>query len=319
MIRTRLSTAAHDVLDQLAGQPLRRDALTAAGIPRRALTELIGAGLVKAPLYGVVVRSDTPDTTEVRAAAARLVLPDGAALCRATAAWLIGIDARPPGTHHDPPPLECAVPRGATPLRRPGLRCYVTDLLPADVTEAMGLPCTTVDRTAIDLARWLSPGMGLAVLDALARRRLIVPVELLDALPRWAGTRFVEQARRLVSLCDPASESYGESWLRLRFHDAGFPPPELQISLVDGNGVERRRLDLGYRSWRYAWEYDGEEFHDGLQAEAADRRRRAQIEREWGWTVVGVGKNLVLGPSMALERGIAEIVHVQPLIRRRAW
>lgn len=158
-----------------------------------------------------------------------------------------------------------------------------------------------------------------AVLDAMARQRLIDPDELLVLVERWRGDRYVDQARRLITLCDPLAESFGESWLRLRVHDAGFPTPELQIPLPDADGVEVFRLDLGYPSLRHSWEYDGEEFHLGLQAEAADRRRRQQIERRWGWAVVGVGKNLVLGPSMALEYGIGEVLGMQPALRRRLW
>lgn len=314
-----VSNTAHDVLDALADGPFRRDAMIAAGIPPKTLSELVDAGLLARPLWGVIARSDAADTLQARAAAARLVLPDGAALCRATAAWLIGVDARPPGAHLEPPPLECAVPRGRTPLRRPGLRCYSTDLAADDVTETAGLPCTTPERTAIDLARWSMPGMGLAVLDSMTRRGLIDPAVLLPTTPRWARERHIARARRLLTLCDPAAESYGESWLRLRFHDAGFPPPQLQISLADGDGVERRRLDLGYVEKKYGWEYDGEEFHAGLAREAHDRRRREEIERRWGWTVVGVAKNLVLGPSMALERAIGEVVGMEPMIRRRLW
>jgi hypothetical protein len=35
--------------------------------------------------------------------------------------------------------------------------------------------------------------------------------------------------------------------------------------------------------------------------------------------VVGVGKNLVLGPSMALEYAVGEVLGMEPLIRRRLW
>ena len=84
-------------------------------------------------------------------------------------------------------------------------------------------------------------------------------------------------------------------------------------------GVEVYRLDLGYPHIRHSWEYDGEQYHLGLAAESVDRQRRAEIERRWGWTVVGLGKNLVLGPSMALERGVAEVLGVEPLLKRRLW
>jgi hypothetical protein len=319
ILLSMVSRRALEVLQALTEAPFLREAAVTSGVPPATLDELAAAGRIVQPLRGVWMRAGPPGSLRLRADAARLILPAGAALCRGTAAWLMGIDARAPGAHLADPVLECAVPRGRTPLRRAGVRCYVTDLVAQDVTEVAGLPCTTPERTAIDLARWSMPGMGLSVLDAMARAGLIVPAELLALTERWAGDRFIAQARRLVSLCDPAAESYGESWLRLRFCDAGFPLPDLQISLTDGTGSEVRRLDLGYRAMRHAWEYDGEEFHAGHAAEAADRRRRAEIERRWGWTVVGVGKNLVLGPSMALEYGIGEVVGMRPLIRRRLW
>lgn len=314
-----ISALAGSTLDAVPRAPFRRADLVDAGVSPGGLRELLRGGLLRQPLRGVLVPADVPDTVETRAAAARLVLPGDAALCRGTAAWLIGIDARPPGEHLRPPPLECCVPAERSLVRRAGLRCYLTDLAAEDVVEIDGVPCTNPVRTALDLARWLMPGMGLAVLDVMARRQLIVPDELLVRIERWRGDRFVGQARRLVTLCDPRAESYGESWLRLRFHDAGFPKPELQISLTDVDGREVRRLDLGYRKRRHAWEYDGEEYHLGPEAEAADRLRREEIERRWGWTVVGVGKNLVLGLSMALEYAVGEVIDVEPQLRRRLW
>lgn len=314
-----ISALAGRTLDALPQTPFRRVDAIAAGVSPGGLRELRTAGRLVQPLRGVLHRCDLPDTVETRAAAAKLAMPTGAALCRGTAAWLMGIDARPPGRHLVPPPLECCISRERHVVARTGLRCYETDLLPEDVLEIGGVPCTTPGRTAIDLARWLMPGMGLAVLDAMARRTLVDPAELSYLVERWRGDRYVAQARRLIGWCDPRSESYGESWLRLRFLDAGFPAPELQIPLTDDVGVELRRLDLGYRRYRYAWEYDGEEYHLGREAEAADRWRRADIERRWGWTVIGLGKNLVLGPSMALEYGVGEVLGMEPLLRRRLW
>jgi hypothetical protein len=67
------------------------------------------------------------------------------------------------------------------------------------------------------------------------------------------------------------------------------------------------------------WEYDGEEFHLGPEREAADRARRADLDRRWRWSVVGLGKNLVLGPSMALEYGVGEVPGMEPALRHRTW
>jgi hypothetical protein len=314
-----LSTRASVVYDGLPSGPFRRITMIRSGIHERHLIELLRAGLLRIPVTGVLTRADAPDDLADRAAAVRLVLPDGAALCRVSAAWLHGIDARPPGVHDLEPPLQCAVPLGITPVRRPGSSCYIADLRDEDLCEVAGIRCTNAARTAIDLARWSKPGMGLGTLDAMARAGLVDPADLLVRVERWRGDRFVAQARRLIALCDPLAESQGESWLRLRFHDAGFPPPDLQISLIDQDGVEVYRLDLGYPKLRYSWEYDGEAFHFGLVAEAADRRRRADIADRWGWTVIGLGKNLVLGPSMALEYGVGEVLGMQPALRRRQW
>jgi hypothetical protein len=314
-----ISDLAVRTFSALPEEPFLRTRCAQSGISRSGIEELVAAGMVRQPLRGVLVRADAPDTIEVRAAAARLVLPPGAALCRITSAWLYGIDARPPGAHTTLPSLECMVDPGREPLSRPGLRCFISDLTSDDVVHVLGLPCTSPDRTAIDLARWLSPGMGLGVLDAMARARLIDPAELVFHVERWRGDRYVARARRLIRLCDPRAESFGESWLRLRFHDAGFPPPEPQIVLRDHAGRQVYRLDLGYPVLRSAWEYDGEPFHRGHTAEAADRRRREEIRHRWGWTVYGVEKNLVLGPSMALERGIAEVTGILPRIGRRPW
>jgi hypothetical protein len=289
------------------------------GLSRRTVDRLVARGVLERPLRGVVRRTGSPDRLVDRAAAVALVLPPGAVLCRSTVAWLLDVDVRRPGEHLAQPRVECAVPRGREPISHSGVRCYVTDLRPDDVTEIAGLPCTTLARTAVDLARWSWPGAGMAALDRMARAGLIDPAELLIRVERWRGHPHVARARSMIVWCDPLAESEGESWLRLRFLDAGFPRPTLQIPLADANGVLRYRLDLGYEQHRAGWEYDGEEYHDGLEFEARDRRRREEIERRWGWSVVGLRKNLVLGRSMALEYGVGEVIGMLPGIRRREW
>lgn len=289
------------------------------GVSPRVVDTLSNHGLLTQPVRGVFQRADLPDSVALRACAVSLVLPAGAAVCRTAALWLHGVDARETGRHLDLPALECAVPLGRTPLRRPGLTCYVTDLRADDVEEVFGVPTTTPARTACDLARWSTPGRGIAVLDAMTRAGLVDPGELLTLVDRWRGDRYVARARHLLGACDPRSESAGESQFRLRLVDAGFPRPELQIPLHDRFGRPVYRLDLGYEELRWAGEYDGEEYHTLRNDLMHDRVRRARIERDWGWHVLVVGKALVLGPSMALEYAVGEVLGLEPLIRRRAW
>lgn len=110
-------------LELLPADPFLRSSCFSSGISRTGVQELLAAGVLAQPLRGVLVRADLPDTVELRAAAARLVLPDGAALCRTTSAWLYGIDARAPHAHRALPVAECTVPIGRTPIKRPGVRC----------------------------------------------------------------------------------------------------------------------------------------------------------------------------------------------------
>lgn len=295
-----------------------RSDLPGLGLSPRDLRRLLGDGQVVQLLRGAYAPAHLADEVEVRAAAAGLVLPAGAAVARTTAAWLHGVDARSPGRHLAPVPLECVVPCGTTPPRRPGLAATAAEMEDHDVTVLAGVPVTTPTRTAIDLARYLPPHLGLGCVDALAHAGLVHPARLAEELGRWTGQRFVARARRCIALCEPATESPGESWLRLRVVDAGFPPPEPQIWVHDAGGRRLYRLDMGWRLRRKAVEYDGVEFH-GPDRAASDRARRGELERDHGWDVLVAGRGEVLGRGTALERALGELLGLEPHLTRRAW
>jgi hypothetical protein len=142
---------------------------------------------------------------------------------------------------------------------------------------------------------------------------------VLYTLERWPGHRFVAQARRLASWIEPLSESFGESWLRLRLLEAGFPRPTAQIPILDNSGRLVYRLDLGWEDRRLGIEYDGVEFHSSQSALITDLRRREHLRTDFDWQVVGVGRGEVLGLSMRLEEGVGELVGMAPAISRRTW
>ncbi|MFZ5870565.1 MAG: type IV toxin-antitoxin system AbiEi family antitoxin [Actinomycetota bacterium] len=302
----------------LSGEPfLRRDAM-ATGFARGELDALRALGVLRQPLRGVLVDARAPDTLPLRARSVALVLPDGAAVARRTAAWLYGIDCRGPGERDVVLPAECVVPVPAEPLSRAGVRCYQARLPADDVCLVAGVPCTTPARTALDLARFLPRFMGLGALDAMAHAGLVDPADLAARIEEWKGDRFVDQARQLIALCEPRTESFGESWTRLRIVDAGFPRPEPQICLPDDDH-EVFRIDMGYRKRRVGFEFDGEEFHSSDEQRRHDEWRRLECERRWGWSVTGFVKGHVLGPSMALELAVGEMLSMTPRISRRAW
>jgi very-short-patch-repair endonuclease len=162
--------------------------------------------------------------------------------------------------------------------------------------------------------------MGLASLDAFAHAGLVDPCEVGRRLNSIYGQRYVARARELVQLCEPGTESAGESWLRLRLVDGGLPPPTVQISLRSHDGRERFRLDTGYEELRVAAEYDGEEYHCRTPQQArADEARRAQIYATFGWTVIGFTSANVLTAHPAAERVVAEMIGWTSPLRRRQW
>lgn len=289
------------------------------GLSPSVLRRLVRDGLVRQVLRGVFVDTRLPDDVTLRAAGLRLRLPPGAALSRTTAAWLLGVTVTPRRYLDGAMCLECTVPVGVEPLTRPGVRCYVAPLDADDVVPVAGLPCTSPVRTAVDLLRWLPPHEGLAIVDAMAARGLLPASAVVSALERFAGAPRVRQARYLAAVIEPLTESPGESWLRLRLVDAGFPRPEAQIRVPDGDAPGHYRLDLGWRRWRLAVEYDGEEFHDAPHQRYRDERRREDLRRRFDWTVLGVGKGEVLGSSMLLEQTVSGLLGIELRIGRRRW
>jgi AbiEi antitoxin C-terminal domain len=299
------------------GAPFTRHSFVAAGGAPRTLDRWLSRGLIRPILYGVYVLAEVPDNLPLRAKAVSLVLPAGAAVARTTAAWLYGVDVRKPGQHTTVPEVECVVPAGCTPIRRPGLRCFTADLAD-DLTCVEGLPCTSAPRTAADLLRWQPPFMGLGAVDAMAHGGIVTVEEVAAALAPLAGHRNVASARQLLAWCEPLTESFGESWLRLRILQAGFPRPEAQVWVPDQDGVPVYRLDLGYRAWRIGIEYDGEEFHSREQDRLWDEWRRDQLSA-LSWTVIGVGRGEVLGTSPRLELAVGELLSLTPRLPRRPW
>lgn len=310
------SPSAEDLV--LGGLPFDRALALEAGLTRDRVTDLLAAGVLRQAIRGVYLDSRVPDDLSSRAACLSLRLPTDAVVARRTAAWLWGVDGLMPEEREQLPIVECVVPPGQQPIRRPGVHCY-TARLDGDTCSLGGIPATTAARTAIDVLRWLRPHMGLAVADALAARGLIAPAELLIRLEGFAGAPGVRQARHLAHLIEPRTESFGESWLRLRIIDAGFPRPMVQIEVLDRSGRCVYRLDLGWEDRRLAVEYDGELYHSSVEQRTRDARRREDLERTYGWRILAVGRAEVLGSSLALERALGELLSLEPQILKRRW
>jgi hypothetical protein len=196
-----------------------------------------------------------------------------------TAARVFGIDLLPTGS-----PVHVAVPAGATPPRRRGVRVHRQHLSPEDRTLWLGLRCTDPVRTAIDLARTLPFVEAVVAMDALlhtGRCTAALIERRLAAMRGWPGCRSV---REVLQLAEPAAESPMESRLRVLWVQAGLPPPVAQHTVLDSAGAFLARVDLALPELRIAGGYDGE-VHLQSDMFAKDRRRQNQLLSA-GWLVL---------------------------------
>lgn len=164
------------------------------------------------------------------------------------------------------------------------------DLLLAGETQLItGLPVTTVERTAFDLARRGSIGQAVARLDALARATGFKVADVLDLAARHRHTRGLRQLEAALKLVDAGAQSPKETWLRLLLIWAGFPPPETQIPVLGADGHPRYFLDMGWEDIMLTVEYDGDQ-HRTDRAQFVKDATRLEYVQSVGWTHIRVLK-----------------------------
>jgi hypothetical protein len=152
---------------------------------------------------------------------------------------------------------------------------------------------------------------AIARLDALMRAAPFSADEVSMLMQRYGPVRGVRQLRELLPLVDPGAESPRESRLRLLLIDNGFPIPETQIPVLDGE-VPFAFLDMGWRHIQLAVEYDGDQHRTDRPQYVKDMRRHPKIDKR-GWEVIRViaedRESEILGRVYEawLRRGGAEI------------
>jgi very-short-patch-repair endonuclease len=167
-----------------------------------------------------------------------------------------------------------------------GIRAHRDDsLVPADLTERDGIPCTNVARTLLDLA---------GVVPVWELRKAIAEAEVLRLLDhssvrslikRSRGRRGVARLRMLLDDIHPATRRT-RSEMERRFlrmcERAGLPTPEVNVSLDVGDG--RLRPDFLWRGAGLIVEADSRRYHGTASAFQRDRRREQRLQLA-GWRV----------------------------------
>lgn len=298
------------------GRPFRsRDAADFFG-SRKEFKEAISQGLIRWVVRSVAVDSAIPDSRSVRAQAARLVVPTHAIASDDYAAFIYGADTQRPGRRWEKRPMYMVT--HSSYISRPGYAIVRQSkgIPDEDVLEIDGLLLTTPVRTASDLLRLHYRPHALAAGDAMTRAGLIVPGAVAEHLSRLHRVPGLPQARELVHRLTPDAESHGESWLRCRILDAGFPCPTIQYRIRDALGIVRR-FDLAYEEVRVAAEYDGREHHTADEDQELDGSRRNDFRLRLGWRFLIAVYESVFGHDTSYEEQLGELIGVEP--RPRTW
>lgn len=227
---------------------------------------------------GVYVRKDCDVSLRDRAIGAWLVTRRRGVVAGVAASALHGAPWVDPTV-----PIELV---GAKCAPQDGLICRTERVADDEVTRIAGLPVTTRVRTAFDLGRHLDRPDALARLDALMWNQTFSTDAVLQLTARYPRARNTRQLRELLPLVDGGAESPRESRTRLCLHDYGFPLPETQIPVLVGSRPVAF-LDMGWRDYMVAVEYDGDHHRKNRNQYVKDIARLRMLEA-MGWIVIRV-------------------------------
>lgn len=275
-----------------------RTQLLAAGIDRRAIDRRVANGELTrrhAGVYraGLAAPVELEDET-----VALLACGPTAMLSHHSAATLWGLR---PGRAC---PIHVTVAIGQHHRRPAGVIVHRSRLLePRDIAIERGLPVTSPARTMLDIAATLPErDLGYILAEGL-HKRLLTEGTLLEILPRsgrHTGRHALTQViqRRTGSL----TESQAQRRLLQLIRDAGLPPPETEVPLLD------YRVDLLWRNIKLIVEVDGYQFHGTRASFERDRRRDARLTAA-GFTVVRFAAPEIEHEPLAVVARLAQVIH----------
>lgn len=240
----------------------------------------------------VYFRRDLELTARVRAQAAWL--STGATLAGVSAAAVLGTKWLNPAV-----PAEIIRTDRHAPT---GIAVHSWTLAPGEACVVAGVETTSPARTAFDLGRRYRPELAVPIVDALLHATRVKPADVLAVADAHPGARGVARLRSLLPLIDGGAESPQESRLRLVIVRGGLPAPETQIAFRDLH----IRVDMGWREWKVAVEYDGVQHWTDSRQRAWDIDRIALLD-EIGWVVVRVSAEMMSRPHIIVERVRAKL------------
>jgi hypothetical protein len=164
---------------------------------------------------------------------------------------------------------------------------------------------TTAARTAFDIGRGLPVANGVPILDALLNATGIKPAHVIALADLHPGARGIRRLRTALELAGGGAESPQETRVRLspasgrcpQLVGAGLPKPEAQIEFRE----LRIRVDMGWREWTVAVEYDGIHHWENRYQRSWDIERIAWVDAA-GWIVIRVSAEMLSRPNVIVQR-----------------
>jgi hypothetical protein len=180
---------------------------------------------------------------------------------------------------------------------QPGIVVRSYQLAGDEVRSVRGMRVTTAARTAFDIGRGLPVAKGVPILDALLNATGIKPAHVIAVADLHPGARGIRRLRTALELADGGAESPQETRVRLLLVGAGLPKPETQIEFRE----LPIRVDMGWREWKVAVEYDGIHHWENRYQRSWDIERIALLEAA-GWIVIRVSAEMLSRPNVIVER-----------------
>lgn len=176
-----------------------------------------------------------------------------------------------------------------------------------------GFTCTTLARTAVDVARGAPFGTAVATLDWALSRRNDHAVNHEDLVAELEHSRPPRVLRMAVAFATHLSDSFGESEARATMHQLGFAAPKLQHPFVDEDG--RMEVDFAWLRYGVVCEFDGKikytrtEYTHGDPSEVVWREKKREDRlRRLVRTVVRITTDDVRTPArlrrLLLDAGV---------------
>lgn len=299
--------ATQDLAQKQLGLISCRQAV-AMGMSRWTVNDRVSAHRWRPVFSGVYLIGVTSPSWEQRLLAACLFAGPRAVASHRAAGIVWGLDGLVRA------PLEITVPHHEEASLRDVAVHRSRKLEEQDVGRRASIPVTSIERTLIDLGRYLEPRDTEKALESALRRELVTSQSVWRYLEDRGGR--IPGCRRLRAIilargeAKPAGSGGEVEFLRL-LRRAGIPQPVRQFRLqLPTGGVAF--LDFAWPDLLLAMEYDGYDAHGGRLAHAADLERQNAIVA-MGWTLLRYGGRRV-------RRNPADVVtEVESAIRRRRF